>query len=220
MGTTVSKAVTKKERRELGPLFLDRTQLRGQALTHMNLVELASRIRSARVSRGFTLDRVSELSGLGKGLLSKVENFRVTPSLPTLSKLCEALGMRLSELVEGLDEKPALSVIRRDERKLVERNREQSDIEYQSLAHGRANRQMDPFELVVPAGGGRREAMPHEGEEFLTVLHGSIVFEFNGEAHKLEAGDSAYFDATIDHRVYNPGKKEARLLCVFLGRAL
>jgi transcriptional regulator with XRE-family HTH domain len=184
----------------------------------VNLVELAQRIRSARMARGLTLDQVSEASGLGKGLLSKVENFRVTPTLPTLAKLCETLGVKLSELVEGLDQKPKLCMIRRDQRKLVERDGGQSNIEYQSLAHGRANRAMDPFELTVPAKGGRKQAMPHEGEEFLMVLKGKVEFEFDGKVHSLEEGDSLYFDAETEHRLFNMTDKDARVLCVFLER--
>lgn len=186
----------------------------------MNLVELASRIKTARLARGYTLDRVAELSGLGKGLLSKVENFRVTPSLPTLAKLSEALGISMPELFEGLDEKPRLTIVRNNDRKEVERNREQSNINYLSLAHLRLNRRMDPFLLVIPAGGGRREPMPHEGEEFLMVISGSVSFEYDGEVHTMEEGDAAYFDAEVDHRVFNPGKREARTLCVFLGRPM
>lgn len=186
----------------------------------MNLVELASRLKSARLAKGYTLDRVSELSGLGKGLLSKVENFRVTPSLPTLAKLSEALGMNLSELFEGLDEKPKISIVRANERREVERNRDQSDIDYFSLAHKRPDRNMDPFLLIVPGGGGRREAMPHEGEEFLMVVKGSVSFEYEGEVHEMKAGDSAYFDAEVDHRVFNPHKTDAQVLCVFLGRPM
>ncbi|WP_193210555.1 cupin domain-containing protein [Luteolibacter marinus] len=186
----------------------------------MNLVELASRIKAARLARGYTLDRVAELSGLGKGLLSKVENFRVTPSLPTLARLSEALGLSLSELFEGLDEKPKLSIVRTAERKEVERDRDQSDINYQSLAHRRLDRSMDPFLLTIPSGGGRREPMPHEGEEFLLVVKGAISFEYDGEVHRLDEGDAAYFDAETDHRVFNPGDEESRILCVFLGRPM
>ncbi|MCW1887369.1 cupin domain-containing protein [Luteolibacter flavescens] len=186
----------------------------------MNLVELASRIKAARMSKGYTLDRVAEISGLGKGLLSKVENFRVTPSLPTLAKICEALGMSLSELFEGLDEKPKLSITRVADRREIERDRDQSDICYHALAHGRPDRNMDPFVLDVPAGGGRREPMPHEGEEFLIVLKGGVSFEYNGEVHQLKEGDSAYFDAEVDHRVFNPAARDAKVLCVFLGRPM
>lgn len=184
----------------------------------MNLVELAQRIRNARVGQGLTLDQVSESSGLAKGLLSKVENFRVTPTLPTLAKLCEALGIKLSELVDGLDEKPKLCTVRRAGRKSVERDRGESDIIYESLAHGRANRTMDPFELKIPAKGGRGKAMPHEGEEFLTVLAGQVEFEFDGKAQSLFEGDSVYFDAETDHRLFNKTEFDARVLCVFLER--
>jgi transcriptional regulator with XRE-family HTH domain len=184
----------------------------------MNLVELAQRIRAARTAKGLTLDQVSEASGLGKGLLSKVENFRVTPTLPTLAKLCETLGVKLSELVDGLDAKPKLCVVRRNQRKAIERDGGDSNIEYQSLAHRRANRAMDPFELVVPAQGGRKQAMPHEGEEFLMVLKGKVEFEFDGEVQSLAEGDSLYFDAETDHRLFNVSDKDARVLCVFLER--
>lgn len=184
----------------------------------MNLVELAQRLRQTRLDKGLTLDEVATASGVAKGILSKVENFRVTPTLPTLAKLCEALGVKLSTLLDGLDARPRLSIVRKDERKRLERDRTQSNIDYDSLAHRRADRAMDPFELYIPARGGRLEAMPHEGEEFLMVLEGRVTFEFDRETHQLETGDSLYFDAETDHRVFNETDQDARVLCVFLGR--
>ena len=186
----------------------------------MNLVELSSRIKSARLERGYTLDRVAEISGLGKGLLSKVENFRVTPSLPTIARICEALGLNISELFIGLDDKPKLTITSSEERTKIERDGDQSNIHYYSLAHKRLNRTMDPLVLVVPGGGGRREAMPHEGEEFMMVMRGSISFEFDSEVYEMKEGDSAYFDAETDHRVFNTGAHDATVMCVFLGRPL
>ncbi|GAA5146922.1 cupin domain-containing protein [Prosthecobacter algae] len=184
----------------------------------MNLVELAQRLRQTRLDKGLTLDEVAAASGVGKGILSKVENFRVTPTLPTLAKLSEALGVKLSVLLDGLDARPRISIVRRGERKLIERDRTQSNIDYESLAHRRADRAMDPFELRIPARGGRVEAMPHEGEEFLLVLEGQVAFEFDQETYHLEAGDSLYFDAETNHRLFNETAKDARVLCVFLGR--
>ena len=186
----------------------------------MNLVELSSRLKAARIAKGYTLERVTELSGLGKGLLSKVENFRVSPSLPTLAKMCDALGLSLSKLFEGLDEKPKISITRVADRVMIERDREQSNINYLALAHGRPDRKMDPFLLEVPAGGGRGEAMSHEGEEFLMLIKGKVSFEYDGEVIELREGDSLYFDAEVDHRVFNPHARNATILCVFLGRPM
>ena len=109
----------------------------------MNLSELAQRIRAIRRERGLTLEEVASKSGLTRSWLSKVENFRVTPSLPALSQIAQVLGIPVAELVRGLDETPPLIVVRRGERKVVDRD--QSEINttvYEALAHKRSNRKM------------------------------------------------------------------------------
>lgn len=184
-----------------------------------SLVQLASRIKVARKQQGLTLEQVSVRSGLAKGLLSKVENFRVTPSLPSLIKISKALGLSLDSLFEGLDEEnPTPVVVRKGEGRLVERNPENSSIRYFDLAHQRSDRRMDPFELEIPPHGGRNEPLPHEGEEFLIVLEGAISLCIDDQAYELGTGDSAFFDAEVPHCVTNPSETEARLLCVFLPR--
>ncbi len=183
---------------------------------HMNLVELAQRIRSLRLDRRLTLEEVASRTGLTRSWFSKVENFRVTPSLPALGKIAEALGVSIADLLSGLDKKPTLIVVRKDERKTVERNRsKQNTAVYESLAHKRTNRAMDPLLVTIPPGVAREKALTHEGEEFLMVQSGSIEFEYEGEKHALKSGDCLYFDATVSHRLINPYKRPAIVLCVF-----
>ncbi len=181
----------------------------------MNLVELAQRIRQFRVQRNLTLEEVAQGSGLTRSWLSKVENFRVTPSLPALGRIAQSLGVSIATLVEGLDQKPKLVCVRSDDRLLVERDRPNSTIVYESLAHQRSRRAMDPFVLTVPPGVARKEALAHEGEEFLMVLSGKVDFEYGEQHLKLKNGDCLYFDAEEKHRLINPYKREAKVLCVF-----
>ena len=122
-------------------------------------------------------------------------------------------------LVERLDEKPQLVVIRSDERKIVERDKSQINKSvYESLAHKRVQRTMDPFLITIPGGVARKEALAHEGEEFLHVQSGSVLFEYDGETVSLKAGDSLYFDANVPHRLINPNRRPAQVLCVFCER--
>lgn len=186
----------------------------------MNLVELAQRIKKLRVDQGMTLEEVAQECSQTRGWLSKVENFRITPSLPALAKIAAALGVSTSSLLEGLDEKPKLVHVPTADRIEVDRSHPDSSIKYESLADGRYNRSMDPFILTVPPGEDR-EPLPHEGEEFLIVLSGKVHFTYGTETFKLNAGDSLYFDSEEPHCLKNPFKREAQVLCVFrLGRKI
>jgi transcriptional regulator with XRE-family HTH domain len=181
----------------------------------MNLVELAQRIKRKRLERELTLEQVATKTGQTRSWLSKVENFRLTPSLPALARVADALDVTLSELVEGLDRKPEIAVVRVSDRLVVERDRPSSETTYESLGHKRPSRVMDPFLLTVPPGASRRDAMAHEGEEFLIVMEGTVDLEYRGERLHLDAGDAAYFDANAEHRLLNPGEEPAKVLCVF-----
>ena len=181
----------------------------------MNLVELSQRLKHLRLERGLSLEDVASRAGQTRSWLSKVENFRITPSLPALARVSEVLGTTISKLLEGLDDKPEIFVTRATERRRVERDAQNSNIVYHQLVTGRLSRMMNPFLLDVPAGGGRTVPRPHEGEEFLIVLRGEVVLDYDGDEHVLGEGDSAYFDAETPHRLQNPGGAPAQVLCVF-----
>jgi len=180
----------------------------------MNMLELAQRLKAIRVERGYTLEQIATQAGLTRGWLSKVENFRVTPSLPALSNIASVLGITLSELFEGLDSRPPLVVIRKDERKLMKRDEEVSKLRYEALAHTRPDRAMDPVLITVPPDDTRPK-LSHDGEEFLLVLEGTIEFEYDDTIHELHRGDGAYFDGDRPHRLICSGPSPARVLAVF-----
>ncbi len=181
-----------------------------------NLVELARRIRQRRQDRRMTIEQLAAGTGLTRSWLSKVENFRVTPSLPALFRIAATLGTPLSELVEGLEEGPELCIVRKGEGKEFERDPSpDNNIRYESLAHRRQARAMEPFLLTIPPHGGRSQLLPHDGEEFLLVLSGAAAFDYGDDKFVLDEGDCLYFNGTTPHRVYNLSDREAKVLCVF-----
>lgn len=182
----------------------------------MNLVTLAQRIRDLRKERGLTLDEVASQTGLTRSWLSKVENYKVTPSLPGLAGIAGALGVSLSELVDGLDERPRMVMVRADQREKVELERIDSTVMYESLAHKRSSHKLHPYMVTIPTGAGKTRATPHEGEEFLYVVDGEVVFEYGEDEITLGTGDSLYFEASVAHRVNNQQESPAKLISVFL----
>ncbi|MGD9126306.1 MAG: cupin domain-containing protein [Planctomycetia bacterium] len=183
----------------------------------MNLVELAQRIKSRRREMKLTLEQVASRTNLTQSVLSKVENFRVTPSLPALGKIAQALGTTVSELTAGLDEQPQLVFVQQGQGKCIERDEPEVGITYKSLAHERFCKIMDPFLLEVPAGKSRQAALAHEGEEFLYLLEGQIDFEYDEELYHFTEGDCVYFNAQIAHRIINSTSEKAKVMCIFAG---
>ena len=180
----------------------------------MSLVGLARRIRERRQSLNLTLEQVASRTGLTRSVLSKVENFRVTPSLPALAKIAQALETTISELTRGVGEPPEVSIVRKGEGVQVERDSPSSRIVYESLNYKCAG-MIESLLLSLPSGTARKEAMAHEGEEFLYVMKGQVAFEYGEETFVLNEGDSAYFNANIPHRINNLAEDVAKVLCIF-----
>ena len=180
-------------------------------------MELAQRIKQKRLENRLTIEQLAVSTGLTRSWLSKVENFRVTPSLPALFKIARNLGVTVSELVEGIEETPGMCIVRRGEGVHVDRNPSpQNNINYQSLAHDRKSHAMEPFLLTIPPQGGKSEPLPHDGEEFLMVLSGQAALDYGEDRIELDEGDCLYFNGSTPHRVFNPNDDPAQVLCVFV----
>ncbi len=162
-----------------------------------------------------TLQQLAERTGLTRSMLSKIENFRITPSLPSVGRLANALGTTAADLLKGLDEKPSVVMVRKDERMLLERDHPHSKLVYQALAHTQPQKIIEPFLVEVPVGDARKERLPHEGEEFFLVLHGTINYEYGESVFHLQEGDAIYADGDVKHRLVNTGTTPAQVLIVF-----
>jgi transcriptional regulator with XRE-family HTH domain len=71
---------------------------------------VARNTRRLRTERGWSLDQFAQRSGVSKGMLVQLEQARTNPSLGTLCKLAETLGVSLAGLVE-LHETPVVRVV-------------------------------------------------------------------------------------------------------------
>jgi transcriptional regulator with XRE-family HTH domain len=68
-----------------------------EKLSNLDLVEqIGGRIQHLRTSRGLTQGQLQRRSRVSRSFLSRIESHHVTPSLGTIEKLSEALGVSLN----------------------------------------------------------------------------------------------------------------------------
>lgn len=159
---------------------------------------IGPRLRAARLARGLSLAELAGRAELTKGFLSQVERDLVSPSVGSLLRVCEALGVGVGDLFE-----PAPGpLVRAAGRSPIAFGGTGID-EYQLTPAGERRLQVIQTE-IAPGGGSGDEAYGLAGEaEFVHVLAGTLDLEVAGEAYRLATGDSLTFDAGQPRRWRN-----------------
>ncbi|MEO8556878.1 MAG: helix-turn-helix transcriptional regulator [Actinomycetota bacterium] len=61
-------------------------------------------IRREREKRGLSQEALSELAGINRSFLGEIERGMAIPSIVTLQKLADSLGVKLSELISHYEQ--------------------------------------------------------------------------------------------------------------------
>lgn len=164
-----------------------------------------------------TLKHVSDLTGLSKGLLSKIENCIVSPPIGTLSKLANALEVPIGEFfdLDGLD--PGAVFFPKTKRKTVIGRRSSLNYEYQLLVHGRRRRDMHPMLVLIDGKNYKFGLQEHPGEQFIIVLEGSMDYVIGDKSYSLTPEDCLYHDARLPHGPKLSKTQKVRYLVVHSG---
>jgi transcriptional regulator with XRE-family HTH domain len=175
---------------------------------------LARRIKALRAARSMTLQQVSELAGCSRGMLSKIENAIVSPSIATLAKLAEALDVTISEFFEG-DENAGTVFFPKSSRQSSRGRRSAMNYQYELLAPGRRRRDMQPMIVALDGKTYKFALQDHRGEQFVYMLEGEMQYVVGDKTYSVGEGDSLYFDARIPHGPKIKRNQKARYVVVF-----
>ena len=175
---------------------------------------IGSRLREIRKSRKLNLRDVSQLSGVSRSMLSKIETGRSSPTATTLGKISEGLGISISQLVGGVAPRDVI-VMRQNEHPVFRVPK--SGFERWSLSPISEARTVDFAMNVLPPGRSSGYFPPHsEGvEETLYIMSGAIILWHGETPYELSEGDSIFYRAHVPHRFDNASAvQEARFFVV------
>lgn len=173
---------------------------------------IGARVRQERQGRRWTLDQLAEVAGVSRRMLVNVEQGAANPSVGTLLKLSEALGVGLPTLVDPPRPAP-VKVTRRGEGAAL----------WVSEAGGRgvlvgATEPPDVVELWdwTLAPGDEHTSRPHLAgtRELLQVHEGTVTVEAGTGTVTLVAGDAVVFPGDGAHGYRNAGDGPARFSLV------
>ncbi len=187
----------------------------------MDLIRIAKLVRKTRKQQGLTVEALANKTGMSKAFISRLENFRLTPSLRSLSSIADALGINMANFFLDKSEQVPFLIGSLQEGEPVEREGASFGMTYFSLAYGKPDRAIDPFIIEYRPGDEDRDFTSHSAEEFFVLLEGQVEFYFydNQTPHHLVEGQTAYLSRDLPHRVLlSEGCTYARALVIYQGQ--
>lgn len=188
----------------------DETLLLKDAVTEA----VARNVREARTERGWTLDQLAARSGVSKGMVVQIEQGRTNPSIVTLSKVSDALGVSLPDLVDA-GHGPRVRVVEGEDAAQLWSTDAGSSARL--LVGGRRPDFIELWEWVLAPGEeyvGR--AHPAGIRELLHVLDGTLTLVVGEDDTIVEQGGSATYDGAQPHRYRNDTGDVVRIVLVMV----
>lgn len=155
--------------------------------------------------------QVAREAGLSEGFVSQVERGLSTPSLISLCNLASSLEASVEAFLPQVPQRTHSVVSHASERHNY--TLEAEERVYQLLQRGFPGALLNSCITHMPPGYVS-DVTRHEGEDFLYLIEGEMLYEVGDRKYLLTAGDTLHFLASLPHRARNVGPGEARELWV------
>jgi transcriptional regulator with XRE-family HTH domain len=177
-------------------------------------INIGERLRELREARNMSMRALAAKSGLSANALSMIERDRASPSVSTLYKLAEALGVSITSFFGSDTQRTQIVFLKSDERTRISFTRGI----FEGLGGEQFVGRVEPFMLTLEnsANSGLR-SMSHTGHEFVFCLRGELEYQVERQIYHLESGDSLLFAAHLKHKWKNPGKTVATAIIIISG---
>jgi transcriptional regulator with XRE-family HTH domain len=169
--------------------------------------QIGARVRQHRTAHGWTLDELADRSGVSRRMLITIEHGDANPSIATLLRISDALGVGLPVLVDV--ERP---------RTLALTAAGQAPVLWRGPHGGQGvlvagTEPPDVVELwdwtVQPGEQHTSEAHSAGTRELLLVLDGEVELRVGDRTERLGVGDSAAFAGDVAHAYGTPADATA-----------
>lgn len=177
-------------------------------------VDVATSLRELREARGISMRTLATKSGLSANALSMIERGKTSPSVSTLYKLADALGVSITAFFGTQAEKKQIVFLKSDQRSRMSFTRGV----FEALGGEQFTGRVEPFMLTLESGASSGlHSIVHTGHEFVFCLRGKLEYHVDKQVFHLEAGDSLLFASKLQHKWKNSGGTVTNALIIISG---
>lgn len=161
---------------------------------------LGHQVRAIRRDLDLTVSDLASAAGISVGMLSKIENGLISPSLATLQSISTVLNVPISTLFTSFEEKRDCSFVPAGGGVRIERRGTKVGHEYELLGHALGGEVgVEPYLITLSEEAVPYTGFRHAGVEFIHMLSGEVIYRHGDRTYHLKPGDSLLFDSAATH---------------------
>lgn len=161
---------------------------------------LGHQIRQLRRARDLSVSDLAGAAGLSLGMVSKIENGQISPSLSTINAVAGALNVPITALFSAFEERRDCSHVKRGQGVVIERRGTKAGHVYELLGAALGGDiVVEPYLITLEHDAEPYTGFQHAGVEFIYMLTGAVIYRHAGHDYRLEAGDTLLFDSGALH---------------------
>ena len=172
-------------------------------------LDVGGHLKAVRQMYGLSQRELAKRAGVTNGLISLIEQNRVSPSVSSLKKVLDGIPMALADFFTlDIGGKPQVFFPREQLPDIGTAN-----VELRLVGGRLAKRSMSILhERYPPNADTGEEMLTHSGEEGGVIVKGKIEVTIGGESRVLGVGDAYYFKSSLPHRFRNVGREECEII--------
>jgi transcriptional regulator with XRE-family HTH domain len=180
-------------------------------------VSIGAEVRRLRKSLDLTVAGLAATSDISAGMLSKIENGGISPSLATLDALAKALNVPITQLFTETEERRDCSFVKAGKGARIERRGTKAGHLYDLLGHSLAGEiGIEPYLITLSETAEPYTQFRHAGFEFIYMLSGKVSYRHADQSYAMEPGDALFFDAAARHGPEKLTKVPMRYLSIII----
>src|SRR5215470_17913857 len=150
-------------------------------------VDVGKRLNELREMRNISMRTLATKSGLSANALSMIERGKTSPSVSTLYKLADALGVSITAFFGAETETKQVVFLKADERTRIGFTRGT----FEALGGEQFVGRVEPFMLTLEnSAASGPHTITHSGHEFVFCLCGELEYQVERENFRLSPGDN------------------------------
>jgi transcriptional regulator with XRE-family HTH domain len=173
-------------------------------------------VKRQREAAGLSLRDLAVRSGISSSMISDIERGAKSPTVTTIVRLAQALGVGAAALIDGgTNPAPRIRVLRRGEGAAGEQ-----PAPWESLGPGAAGSRIDFVRYQIPPSTVLGPSAAHAPGtiEHMHVAAGTVRVTVGDETAELAAGDSCSCRTDAAHGVENPDPSAEALIYLIVER--